>query len=240
VEATRLRDELARRIDSVEKRIRAACTRAGRQRSEVTLVAVTKSAPDAAVGLLPELGIFHLGESRPQQLWRRAPLAPRTIHWHFIGHLQRNKIDRTVPRVELIHAADRIALLRALDDSADALARPARVLLEVNTSGESSKQGFAPSEVPGLAAVLNELKHAHICGLMTMAAWEEDPEKCRPCFALLRRLRDQLGQSLAGPHRLDHLSMGMSNDFEVAIEEGATLVRIGTSLFEGLTAGPTL
>jgi pyridoxal phosphate enzyme (YggS family) len=240
VDATRLRDELAKRIENVEERIRAACTRAGRRRCDVTLVAVTKSAPDAATLLLPELGLLHLGESRPQQLWRKAALLPATVHWHLIGHLQRNKIDRIVPLVELIHAADRVALLRALDDCADALGRPARVLLEINTSGESSKQGFAPAEVPGLAAVLNDLKHVHVCGLMTMAAWEEDPEKCRRCFALLRRLRDQLGKSLTGPHRLDHLSMGMSNDFEVAIEEGATLIRIGTSLFEGLAAGPVL
>ncbi len=238
MELPRLRDQLAQRIEEVEERIRAACARAGRRRADVTLVAVTKSAPDAATALLPELGLLHLGESRPQRLWRKAALLPAAVHWHLIGHLQRNKIDRTLPLTELIHSADRLAVLQTIDECAGRLGRPARVLLEVNTSREANKQGFAPEEVPGLAPALNGLKHVRVCGLMTMAAWEEDPEKCRPSFAQLRLLREQLGQQLGGPHRLEHLSMGMSNDFEVAIEEGATLVRIGTSLFDGLEAAP--
>ena len=236
MELSRLRNLLAQHIESVEERIGAACARAGRHRSEVTLVAVTKSAPDAASILLPEFGLAHLGENRPQQLWRKAALLPTTVHWHLIGHLQRNKIERTLPLVELIHSVDRLAVLEALEECAGKLGRPAHVLLEVNTSREASKQGFSPEVVPGLAAVLNELKYVSVCGLMTMAAWEEEPEKCRPCFAQLRQLRDRLGRLLAGSHRLDHLSMGMSNDFEVAIEEGATLVRIGTRLFDGLDA----
>lgn len=231
---------LAQRIENVEERIRSACARAGRPRSDVTLVAVTKSAPDAAVILLPGLGLLHLGESRPQQLWRRAALLPTTVHWHLIGHLQRNKIDRTLPLVELIHSADRPAVLQALEEGAGRVGRPARVLLEINTSREANKQGFSPDEVMGLAAVLNGLKHVQVRGLMTMAALEEDPERCRPCFSLLRQLRERLAPALAGHHRLEHLSMGMSNDFEVAIEEGATLVRIGTTLFGGLEAASVL
>jgi len=237
VDQTRLRTGLRERIDVVEQRIRAACERAGRARSEVTLVAVTKTASDEAARLLPELGLPVLGESRPQQLWRKAALLPSGVRWHLVGHLQRNKIERTLPLVELIHSADRLPLLTALDEAAASLGRPVDVLLEVNTSGESSKHGFAPADVPGLAPQLNALKNVRVRGLMTMAAPEEDPEKCRPSFALLRGLRDQLRPLLGEPHRPEHLSMGMTNDFEVAVEEGATMVRIGSALFEGLPPG---
>jgi len=108
------------------------------------------------------------------------------------------------------------------------------VLIEVNASGEENKQGFAPQEVPALAGEINRLRHVHVCGLMTMAAFASDPEQCRPTFAALRQLRERLRHELAPPHVLEHLSMGMSNDFEVAVEEGATLVRLGTVLFENL------
>jgi pyridoxal phosphate enzyme (YggS family) len=203
----------------------------------VTLVAVTKSAFDEGARLLPELGLSDLGESRPQQLWRKAALLPSAVRWHLVGHLQRNKIERTLPLVELIHSADRLPLLTSLEDAASSLGRPVDVLLEVNTSGEASKHGFAPGDVPGLAPHLNALNNVRVRGLMTMAAPEEDPRKCRPSFALLRGLRDRLRPLLAEAHRPEHLSMGMSNDFEVAIEEGATLVRIGAALFEGLAPG---
>jgi pyridoxal phosphate enzyme (YggS family) len=237
VDAIRLRAELEKRIDAVEERIQAACERAGRERAAVTLVAVTKNVPDEVVGVYLEFCRVHLdlGENRPQQLWRRAALLPSFVHWHLIGHLQRNKIARTLPLVRLIHSADRRSLLEALEEQAAPLSRPVDVLLEINTSREPSKQGFAPEEVLDLAPWLNNgLKNVRIRGLMTMAAFEEDPERCRPCFVLLRQLRDRLGAQLHGEHKLEHLSMGMSNDFEVAIEEGATLVRIGTALFEGL------
>src|SRR5262249_3775166 len=168
---------------------------------------------------------------------RRAALLPGGVHWHLVGHLQRNKVERTLPLVELIHSADRLPLLHALDEAAAARGRPADVLLEFNTSGEASKQGFRPEEVDGLAPRVQELQQVRVRGLMTMAAWEEDPQRCRPSFALLRRLRDRLAGLLGGGHDLHHLSMGMSNDFEVAVEEGATLVRVGTALFEGIPPG---
>ncbi len=236
MDANELRGELARRIDSVRERIRAACTRAGRSPNEVTLVAVSKNAPDAATRLLPELGVLHLGENRPQELWRKAVLLPSAVHWHLVGHLQRNKIDRTLPLVELIHSADRLQLLTALEEAAAPRDRPADVLLEVNTSGEPTKQGFAPEGLLGLAEHLSALRHVRVRGLMTLAALEDDPERCRPSFALLRELNDRFGALLSDRHRLDHLSMGMTNDFEVAVEEGSTFVRIGTALFEGLGA----
>jgi pyridoxal phosphate enzyme (YggS family) len=229
---------LAGRLQKVEERLGAACRRAGRDRAEVTLVAVTKTVPPEVAAELVLLGVTHLGESRPQELWRKAAALAPTVRWHLIGHLQRNKIEKTLPLVTLIHSVDSLRLLAALEQEAARLGRTVPVLLEVNASGEASKHGFAPAEVPGLAVHLAGLRHLQVRGLMTMAAPLDDPEACRPTFAALRGLRDRLRGELGPPHALEHLSMGMSNDFEVAVEEGATLVRLGSVLFEGLEGGP--
>ncbi len=234
VRETLVREVLAERLAAVEARIDAACRRAGRLRAEVTLVAVTKTVTPAVAALLPELGIVDLGESRPQELWRKAAELPATVQWHLIGHLQRNKIERTLPLVPWIHSVDSTRLLDALEEESAKRHVSIRALLEVNLSHEANKHGFKESDVPALAERINSLKHVNVVGLMTMAAWEEDPQRCRPAFAGLRRLRDKLQQQLGPAHPLPHLSMGMTNDFEVAIEEGATLVRIGTALFEGV------
>ena len=229
---------LADRLQAVEERLRAACRRAGRDRAEVTLVAVTKTVGPEVAADLVRLGVTHLGESRPQELWRKAAALLSSVHWHLIGHLQRNKIDRTLPLVEMIHSVDSARLLAALDEEAARQGRTLPVLLEVNASREVSKHGFAPDEVAGLAAQVAGLRHVQVRGLMTMAAPLDDPQQCRPTFAALRELRDRLRDPLGPPHTLEHLSMGMSNDFEVAVEEGATLVRLGSVLFEGLEGGP--
>jgi pyridoxal phosphate enzyme (YggS family) len=231
-----LSDKLSARIEAVEARIRAACARARRKREEVQLLTVTKTIPDQILPLLPGLNLKVLGENRPQELWRKSALLGDQVkvHWHLIGHLQRNKVERTLPLVELIHSVDSLRLLQALESAAAQRKQQVRILLEVNTSGEQTKQGFAPEEVLGLVLQLKECHFVCVAGLMTMAPLEADPQDCRPCFALLRRLRDQLSPSLQGQHNLTHLSMGMSNDFEVGIEEGATIVRIGSALFEGL------
>ncbi len=200
----------------------------------MALVCVTKTISVASAALLPELGVVHVGESRPQELWRKAERLPRTIQWHLVGHLQRNKIERTLPLVHMIHSVDSIRLLEALEREAAKRERVVRVLLEINASREVNKHGFAPEELPELIPRLTQLPHARVAGLMTMAALEEDAERSRPTFALVRELRDRLRREVKPPHTLEHLSMGMSNDFEVAVEEGATLVRIGTALFEGL------
>ena len=141
---------------------------------------------------------------------------------------------RTLPLVELLHSVDSLRLLQAVEEEATRQGRPAAVLLEVNASREPQKGGFAPEELPGLVPHLAGLRSVRVQGLMTMAAYDPDPERCRPAFQVLRALRDDLQQRVGERHRLAELSMGMSNDFEVAIEEGATLVRIGTALFEGL------
>jgi pyridoxal phosphate enzyme (YggS family) len=225
---------LRARLDAVEARLRDACRRAGRDRGDVTLVAVTKTVPVEVARALPELGVLDLGENRPQELWRKAEAVPPPVRWHLIGHLQRNKVGRTLPLLHRVHSVDSPRLLHALEEEAARRQVSLPALLEVNVSREPNKHGLTPEEVADLAPAIAALKHVRVDGLMTMAALEEDPERCRPTFAELRTLRDRLGDRLGPGHPLVHLSMGMSNDFEVAVEEGATLVRLGTVLFEGL------
>jgi pyridoxal phosphate enzyme (YggS family) len=230
---SQLRSVLVERIAGVRGRIAAACARAGRDPAGVALVAVTKTVSPRVAALVAELGARDLGESRPQELWKKAQAVPSAT-WHLIGHLQRNKLDRTVPLVALIHSVDSERLLAALDAFGRNLGSPVPVLLEANCSGEVAKGGFAPGSLPALVDKLPALAGVDVRGLMTMAAFAEDPQAARPTFATLRELRDSLRARTGRP--LPELSMGMSNDFEVAVEEGATLVRVGTTLFEGLDA----
>lgn len=225
---------LADRLHAVEDRVRAACARSGRTRESVTMVAVTKTVSAEVAARLPRLGILDLGESRPKELWRKAASVPVGVRWHLVGHLQRNKIAQTLPFVSLIHSADSVRLLDALEVEAARQQRHVAVLLEVNASREPNKHGFPPEELAGVLVHLQDSRHVRVRGLMTMAALTEDLEETRPTFAALRELRDRLRRQLNPPHDLCELSMGMTNDFEVAVEEGATLVRIGTALFEGL------
>ncbi len=219
---------LAERVAEVRSRIAAACARSGRTASEVTLVAITKYVTPEVAALFPTLGVNDLGESRPQKLWEKAAAIP-SARWHMVGHLQRNKLDKTLPLCELVHSVDSERLLVAISEFGVKRGQPVPVLLEVNCSREEAKGGFA---VKGLAATTDKLLSlagARVCGLMTMAAEASDP---RPTFAELRALRNELQTRTGLP--LPHLSMGMSGDYEVAIEEGATLVRVGSVLFEGL------
>jgi hypothetical protein len=235
VTPSEISSRLAERLAAVQQRIESACRRAGRAPGDVTLVAVTKSVSAEVAALLPRLGVVDLGENRPQELWRKAAVAPAGVRWHLIGHLQRNKIERTLPLVQLIHSVDSLRLLAALDEEAVRQQRSIDVLLEVNASGEAQKHGFAPEELPALVPELEKLGRVRVRGLMTMAALADDPERCRATFARVRELRAMLRPELGSPHELTQLSMGMTQDFEVAIEEGATLVRIGTALFDFLS-----
>lgn len=225
------------RLDDVERRLADACRRAGRARDDVTLVGVTKAVSSELARELHRLGVIDLGENRPQELWRKTSALASPVRWHLIGHLQRNKIERTLPLVHLIHSVDSMRLLEALDDEAVKQDRTVAVLLEINASRETQKHGFEPEELAEVVARLGTLRNIHVQGLMTMAALHSDSEQSRPTFALLRELRDRLGARVHEPHALAHLSMGMSNDFEVAIEEGASLVRLGSVLFEGIAEG---
>jgi PLP dependent protein len=234
VSETRVEQALRGRLHEVERRLVEACRRAGRAPADVTLVAVTKTVSAEVAGCLHRLGLADIGESRPQELWHKAAALPASVRWHLVGHLQRNKVERMLPLVQLIHSVDSVRLLDALDAEAVKQDRTVSVLLEVNASGEAQKHGFAPDDVSELLPRLAELRKVRVQGLMTMAALEAHPESCRPAFRLLRELRDRLAPRCHEPHVLRELSMGMSNDFEVAVEEGATLVRLGTVLFEGI------
>lgn len=229
---------ITKNLHSVRQRIAAACARSGRDPASVMLVAVTKYAELDWVRRLVALGVVELGENRPQQLAQRAGEISAPVHWHLIGHLQRNKVRSILPLTSLIHSADSVRLLEAVERIAGELDLRPRVLLEVNLSGEEAKHGFRAEE---LTATWNEIarcERTQVEGLMTMAAYSDNPEDARPVFARLRELRDQL-RSQSSPElalRLQQLSMGMTGDFEVAVEEGATIVRIGSALWEGLAA----
>jgi len=222
---------LQKNLDNVEKRIAISCMKVARKRADITLVGVTKTVDPLLAKLLMEKGIDHLGESRPQELWNKALHLPNA-KWHFIGHMQRNKIDKTLPLVHLFHSVDSLRLLQALEEECKKQNQTLNFLLEVNISGEENKQGFEPAELLGMASPLTTLKHMQCQGLMGMAAYAMEKEKCRPAFQLLRSTRDKLSELLG--KNLPELSMGMSNDFEIAIEEGATLIRLGGILWEGL------
>jgi PLP dependent protein len=225
-----LRAVLAERVTGVKARIAGACARAHRA-DDVTLVAVTKTVSVRVAAVLPALGVLDLGESRPQELWKKAAAIP-DARWHLIGHLQRNKLDKTVPLCSALHSVDSERLLTALSEFGVKRGTPVPLLLEVNCSREAAKGGFAPDALPALADTLVSLAGVGVLGLMTMAAYSDDPRAAGPTFAELRTLRDQLRTRTGLP--LPHLSMGMSGDFEAAVEEGATLVRVGGTLFDGL------
>lgn len=222
-------------LAAVEQRISAACARAGRPRETVTLVAVTKYAHWEWVSALVELGQRNLGENRPQQLVERSRLLSEPVTWHLIGHLQSNKTKSILPVAPWIHSIDSIKLLQQLNRLSGELGRRPNLLLEVNVTGEQSKDGFTLEELRTAWTEVLKCENVDIAGLMTMAPVADDPEQARPAFRSLRQFRDELRDRLAGKFELPHLSMGMTGDFEVAIEEGATLVRIGSALFEGLS-----
>lgn len=227
-----LREIVSRNLAEVRGRVASACDRSRRPADSVRLVAVTKYAELSWVRELVDLGQVDLGESRPQQLVARAAEFPQRVRWHLIGHLQRNKAALVLPTAALIHSVDSLRLLDQLEKDAQPPGLQRDVLLEVNVSGEASKDGLAPDDVLDLADRLQRLEWIRPRGLMTMAPLLDDPEGARPFFRRLRELREELQQRTGLP--LPELSMGMSGDFEPAIEEGATLVRIGSCLFKGL------
>jgi len=204
-----------------------AARRSGRNPGDVKLVAVTKTVGIVAVRRAITLGITDFGENRVQDAAEKVETIPE-VRWHFIGHLQSNKAKDVLPFYSLIHSLDRLSLAEALQNCAERFDRIAEVLIQVNVSSESSKYGLKPEELPGFLSEISTFDRLKIRGLMTMAPFVEDPEETRPFFRELRLLRDK--NSKQGLE-LNELSMGMTNDFVVAIEEGATMVRIGSALF---------
>ena len=227
-------DRIAENLAQVRGRVADAAAISGTAAADITIVAVTKYVDVETTQMLFEAGCVDLGESRPQQLVEKATeLSDPRIRWHLVGQLQRNKIRRTLPHAALIHSVDSQSTLLAIDRIGGELSITANVLLEVNTSGEQAKHGLSTDEVAPLLETAGELRHVHVQGLMCMAALSGDDDIARRNFRDLRALRDRLRASCPDSVSLDTLSMGMSGDFEVAIAEGATMVRIGSALFEG-------
>ena len=221
--------DIAANIASLRERIAAGCARAGRDPASVTLMAVSKNQPPDAVRAALDAGLTCFGENRVQETKAKIPLCPGRARWQMIGHLQSNKCRDAVELFSLIQSVDSLALAQELNRQCEKAAKTMPILLEVNVAGEASKFGYPPAALLAEFVELSRLPRLEVHGLMTIAPYTPTPERVRPVFRRLAELRTECEQLLGAP--LPQLSMGMSGDFEVAIEEGATLVRIGTALF---------
>jgi PLP dependent protein len=221
--------DLAANFHAIQQRIATASARAGREASPVTLLAVTKNQPPERVRAGAELGLSLFGENRVQEAKAKIGLCPGHLRWHMIGHLQTNKCRDAVCLFDMIQSVDTFHLAEAINGWADKMAKTMPVLLEVNVAGELSKFGYRPEAVLADLKRINALPKIEVHGLMTVAPWAPEGGKARPIFRRLRELKEECERLLGAP--LPHLSMGMSDDFEVAIEEGATIIRIGSALF---------
>ena len=222
---------LAENLQNVEERIQAACARANRDRNEVTLIAVSKTKP---VSMLEEVyaeGIRCFGEDKVQELTEKHDKLPSDVKWHMIGHLQRNKVKYIVDKVDLIHSVDSVRLAETIEQEAVKKDVIVPVLVEVNVAEEDSKFGLKVNEVLSIIEEISKFPHIRIKGLMTIAPYVENPEENRPVFARLRKLSVDIAEKNIDNVSVEILSMGMTNDYEVAIEEGATMVRVGTGIF---------
>jgi pyridoxal phosphate enzyme (YggS family) len=224
-------EQLTENIAQVRARIAEAAERAGRDPAEITLVAVSKTRPVELVEMAYNLGVTNFGENRVQEaLPKIAHFHPEGLRWHLIGHLQSNKAGKVVEPFACVHSVDSLHLARLLNRHAEERGKRLPILLQVNVAGEASKEGMAPEETPELARQIAALPALQVEGLMTIAPLVENPEEVRPVFRELRRLRDRLRAEVT-TSAWTHLSMGMTDDYTVAIEEGATLVRVGRAIF---------
>ncbi|RKN86878.1 YggS family pyridoxal phosphate-dependent enzyme [Paenibacillus ginsengarvi] len=221
---------IEQRIREVEARIAAACSRCGRSREDVNVIAVTKYVSVDTAREAVECGQRHVGENRWQDAEAKWLSIGSAAVWHFIGHLQTNKVKDIVGKFTYVHSLDRLSLAKELDRQAAKSGAAIDCFIQVNVSGEETKYGLAPDQLLPFAEQLRDYPHLRIIGLMTMAPYETEAEETRPVFRGLRELRDNLNRTGALGYAVEHLSMGMSNDFEVAIEEGATWIRLGTVL----------
>ena len=218
-------------LQEVEKRIQAACDRAGRKREEVTLIAVSKTKPVETLQEAYDLGVRIFGENKVQELTAKYEALPKDIHWHMIGHLQTNKVKYIIDKAELIHSVDSLKLAETIEKEAAKHDLIADILVEVNVAEEESKFGMKMEEVIPFVEKVSAFPHVRVRGLMTIAPFVEDPEENRSIFADLHKLYIDIKKKIHDNDTVSVLSMGMTNDYEVAIEEGATMVRVGTGIF---------
>ena len=214
----------------VKEKIAKAAERVGRNADEITLLAVSKVFTVDDIKSVYDLGLRYFGESRAQELRDKVPQLAEDIHWHFIGPLQSNKIKYVVPNAELIHAVDSLKLAIEIANYGKSNGVKPAILIEVNTSGEKEKHGFVPGHALDAVLEINALENLEVKGLMTMAAYTENTYQIGKSFSMLNKLYEKIGEHI-GHSQFKELSMGMSGDFEIAIEEGSTIVRIGTGIF---------
>lgn len=222
---------VAGNLKQIEERIRTAAQRVGRNPDSVRLVAVSKTQPAEAVKAALEAGQQLFGENYVQEFLEKAQQLPASVEWHFIGSLQSNKVKYLAGLTTLIHSVDRLSLAREIDRQWEKIGKPCDILLQVNISGEETKSGTTSEDLLQLARESSLLPHLRVRGLMTMPPFFDEPERVRPYFRELRRLAEVLTAEQIPGITMEELSMGMSGDFEVAIEEGATLVRVGSAIF---------
>lgn len=216
---------------AVEARVAAACARSGRKREEVTLIAVSKTKPVEMIRELMDIGVQDFGENKAQELKEKSEQIPEPLHWHFIGNLQTNKVKYVVGRACLIHSVSSLHLAEALQKEAEKKQLMCRVLVEVNIAQEATKSGIGEAEALQLVRQVSALPNLQVCGLMAIAPPVDVPEENRPYFREMRRLAGEIDKLGLPRVQMKELSMGMTGDFEVAIEEGATMVRVGTAIF---------
>jgi len=221
---------IARNLDEVRDRVAAAAERSGRSPDDVTLVCVTKNRSLDEIRAALDWGVPIVAENRVQEATPKIAALPHTVTWHLIGHLQRNKVKLAIELFDMIHSVDSLRLAEEIEKRAASAQQIVPVLIEVNVAGEESKFGAAPDEAHELADAISRMPNVDLGGLMTMEPFVDDAEEVRPVFRTLRELRDRMRQE--GGVELPHLSMGMTQDYEVAVEEGATMVRIGSAIFE--------
>lgn len=215
----------------VEQNIEEACRRAGRDRSEVTLIAVSKTKPVETLQEAYNLGVRVFGENKVQEMADKYEVLPKDIRWHLIGHLQRNKVKYIIDKAVLIHSVDSLRLAQTIEKEAKKHNLTAHILIEVNVAREESKFGIFPEDLEALVDEIAKLPHIQVDGLMTIAPFVPDPEENRPVFRELRKLSVDISAKKVDNVNMSVLSMGMTNDYQVAIEEGATMVRVGTGIF---------
>ena len=222
---------LADKLNLVKKNIEEACDTAGRSPQEVTLIAVSKTKPVEMLKEAYDAGARVFGENKVQEIVDKYDQMPSDVQWHMIGHLQRNKVKYIIDKVDLIHSVDSVRLAETIDKEAEKHGVIANILIEVNVAKEESKFGLMPEEVPEFVEKIAGFPHIRVKGLMTIAPFVENPEENRPIFAHLRKLSVDIAKKNIDNITMSILSMGMTNDYQVAIEEGATMVRVGTGIF---------